>query len=786
MAYEKELRLGLVCYGGSSLCIYMHGITKEINRLISASAARASGNEPATKTERVYAELLDALAGSEADGTDLRVIVDVIAGTSAGGINGIFLGKALAGNKSQDALRELWFDRGDMNELVIGWRRFLGFPLTWKTKAVYLLQRALKRSPLRGDDMARWLHGALVTMDESRPNGSAPASLMPAGHPLDLWVTITDFYGYERLIPLSRPLFAPDSRHRHALNFHYSGNGASEFDDNAGLTFAARTTSCFPAVFPPVNPAALSEAIGAPLDSLLGRSFRIYELSGADPNATYFVDGGVLDNKPFGWAIDTIIHSRPAESEVDRRLLYIEPDPGGLATKQGGADPETLAAALGALTSIPRAEPILDDLLDVQAHNEQVERIRDVIEANFERVGALIEPLVPQDLLAGGPPQQWPWSTWSSEIHELALQNAGMAYSTYLRLKISGVLDGFAQSICGICNYPADSNHGYLVREAVHCWGRRHGLYRGMEREAGAESDDTDAGAPPQPFQPTDEQVKFLQAFDLGFMRRRLRFLIAAFNWWYSCVGVEGFPSRGQLDEGKSVLYGNIAELDALAALQVPDPASGDLRTLVQSTFPAERLLQFLSAHGADGELYAKQQQGALDTLLAQAQDFFANGLRDFAPALIDQLTPITTTWRPERRRDLVVRYLGFPIWDVLLYPIQALSQTGEGDHVDVIRVSPHEATLLPVPQGGKVEGTRVHHFYAFFSRKARENDYLWGRLDAAEQLVRLLLESTGSSEPLETWCKRAFEAVLEEEQTLSEIPDTVAKLRADVAALAA
>jgi patatin-related protein len=780
MAKAKELRLGLVCYGGSSLCIYMHGITKEINRLVSASVSRTNGHPAQTPTERVYGELLDRLADAGPDGTDLRVVVDVIAGTSAGGINGIFLGKALAGNRSQDALRELWFDRGDMNELVIGWRRFLGFPLSWKAKALYLLQRALKRSPLRGDDMARWLHGALATMDESRPNGDAPASLMPTGHPLDLWVTITDFYGYQRLIPLARPEFAPDSRHRHALNFHYSGNGDSEFDDNAGLTFAARTTSCFPAVFPPVNPAALSEAIGAPLDALLSRCFRIYELSGADPNATYFVDGGVLDNKPFGWAIDTIIHSRPAESEVDRRLLYIEPDPGGLATRQGGADPQTLAAALGALTGIPRAEPILDDLLDVQEHNERVERIRDVIEANFARVGALIEPLVPADLLAASAPGEWPWSTWSSKIHELALENAGMAYSTYMRLKISGVLDGFAQSICGICNYPADSNHGYLVRQAVHCWGRRHGLYRGMERQA------SNGNAPASPFEPTNDQVKFLQAFDLGFMRRRLRFLIAAFNWWYRCAGVEGFPSREQLDEGKSLLYGNIAELDALAGLQVPDPAAGELRTLVQSTFPTDRLTEFLAAHGADGERYAQEYTDALDRLLAQAQSYFGGAVHDFAPALIDQLTPITTTWSAERRRDLVVRYLGFPIWDVLLYPIQALSQVGEGDHIDVIRVSPHEATLLPVPEGGKVEGTRVHHFYAFFSRKARENDYLWGRLDAAEQLVRLLLESAGSDEPLGAWCKRAFEAVLDEEKAaLAEIPKTVSGLRASVEALA-
>ena len=34
---EKELRIALVCYGGVSLAVYMHGITKEIWRLARAS-----------------------------------------------------------------------------------------------------------------------------------------------------------------------------------------------------------------------------------------------------------------------------------------------------------------------------------------------------------------------------------------------------------------------------------------------------------------------------------------------------------------------------------------------------------------------------------------------------------------------------------------------------------------------------------------------------------------------------------------------------------------------------
>jgi patatin-related protein len=786
----KELRLGLVCYGGSSLAIYMHGITKEINRLLSASAARADARKATLPSEALYADLLDALANSGPDGTDLRVIVDVIAGTSAGGINGIFLGKAIARNRTQDALRDVWFDRGDMSQLFIGPRKIAGVTIPWKAKIPFLLRHALKRSPLRGDDMSRWLHEALNKMDAAEPTGSA--SLLPPGHPLDLYVTITDFYGYQRLIPLSRPRYAADARHRHALNFHFESGNRDDFTDNAGLAFAARTTSCFPAVFPPVNPASFAETIGASIEPTLQRCFRSYHLGGADPNKTYFIDGGVLDNKPFGWAIDAIIHRRPAEGEVDRRLLYIEPDPGGRTARQGGDDPQTLAAAMGALAGIPRSEPILDDLLTVAEHNDRVSRIRDIIEANFDRVAGIVDGLVPDAVLAGEPPDRWPWADWSRAVNTLALDNAGMSYSTYLRLKVSSVLDGFANSICTVCNYPEDSNHAALVRDTIHSWGRTAGLYSGVERTIDADpcAERRAADAPLTAFQPSEDQIGFLQAFDVGYMRRRLRFVISAFNWWYGCTGTPNFPNREDLDRGKAILYENIATLDALVQLrQTPRETSSDeatqLRRLVLTTFPEAGLQQHIDRDGIDGHAYAASRAAELDTLFEHAQTFLHANLRDFAPSLLSQLTPVTADWHPNRRRDIVVRYLGFPIWDVLLYPIQALGQIGEGDHIDVVRVSPHEATLLPAPAAGKVEGTRVHHFYAFFSREARENDYLWGRLDAAEQLIRLLLETSNSGEPLEAWCKRAFISVLEEEQTsLTTIRQKTAGLRAAIEAL--
>ena len=42
---EKELRLALVCYGGTSVAVCMHGVSKEILKRARASADDQSGTE---------------------------------------------------------------------------------------------------------------------------------------------------------------------------------------------------------------------------------------------------------------------------------------------------------------------------------------------------------------------------------------------------------------------------------------------------------------------------------------------------------------------------------------------------------------------------------------------------------------------------------------------------------------------------------------------------------------------------------------------------------------------
>ena len=56
------------------------------------------------------------LAGNETIRT--RFIVDILSGTSAGGINGIFLAKALANGQSMRGLQDLWIEQGDMKTLI--------------------------------------------------------------------------------------------------------------------------------------------------------------------------------------------------------------------------------------------------------------------------------------------------------------------------------------------------------------------------------------------------------------------------------------------------------------------------------------------------------------------------------------------------------------------------------------------------------------------------------------------------------------------------------------------
>ena len=147
---EKELRIALVCFGGVSLAVYMHGVTKEILKLVRASSAlhaipdravragaaysdRTERAAPGYDTEQVYFELLREIGHR----VELRVIVDIVAGASAGGINGTMLARALAHDLPMEVLRDLWLDNADVSILLAPdaragqWSKWFLRPFLW-------------------------------------------------------------------------------------------------------------------------------------------------------------------------------------------------------------------------------------------------------------------------------------------------------------------------------------------------------------------------------------------------------------------------------------------------------------------------------------------------------------------------------------------------------------------------------------------------------------------------------------------------------------------------------
>src|SRR5829696_7383967 len=128
---EKELRIALVCFGGISLAVYMHGISKEILKLVRASrelhaiadrarrakAAFLDDADPEKReydTESIYFELLREIGRK----IELRVVVDIIAGASAGGINGTLLARALSHDLPFGPMRNLWLYNADVSVVM--------------------------------------------------------------------------------------------------------------------------------------------------------------------------------------------------------------------------------------------------------------------------------------------------------------------------------------------------------------------------------------------------------------------------------------------------------------------------------------------------------------------------------------------------------------------------------------------------------------------------------------------------------------------------------------------
>ena len=312
--HPPELRIALAMRGGVSLAVWMGGACSEIDSLRRA-ASQGSQPEPGTVGD-TYRRLLEAVGYGS-------VAVDVVAGASAGGLNGALMGCSVVhGMRFDEQIRNLWLRLGDLGRL---------------TRPV---SARAEESPLDGDgEFYKPLATTLLDLTEESASRSAKGRRLD----LSLTGTLLDGRASRRHQDLGPAIL--ESQNRARFRFRHlpmperlglEGGGLSDFGMGQGrepalrrLAYAARSTSSFPGAF---EPASVGYAEDSELPDTRPDIPRTHHgvFSESRPSGRarlgrdYVIDGGVLDNIPVAWAIRSIA-AAPADRPVDRWLVYLQP-----------------------------------------------------------------------------------------------------------------------------------------------------------------------------------------------------------------------------------------------------------------------------------------------------------------------------------------------------------------------------------------------------------------------------------------------------------------------------
>lgn len=760
IAATSEVRFAVVLYGGVSLAIYINGVVQELLHLVHATASDGEGNlratDPAAPVEEVYRELGRRRRGKEFfDGVEVtspvstRFVVDTIAGTSAGGINGVFLAKALACDLPLTSLTDLWVREGAIELLIND---------ADSERDLKIHNERPPRSLLSSQRMSYEILTAISEMSTLKADAQPAPS--PYADAIDLFITATDLAGRVDEIPLDDHSGGRvrERVHRAVFHFVYGTPSAigleavnhftAEYD--LMLSFAARATSSFPAAFEPMclddirsAAAAMSngERPGPQVLVPFRPFFRRYPESGY--TAVYFADGGDLDNKPFSPILEALPHRR-ADIPVDRKLLYVEPDPGLPTADDGPAVRPSIVENLAAVVTAPRVENIAGEVEAIRefgrlsrSKQEQYDIVSKALDralAGIDVRGSGQEELrATVSVLTGATPAATAAATVLSHRDDVVerIASGSPTHEAYLAFRESRTASDVAEALARIVYTqvydPGSPVHLALV-EAVRAW---------LAGPAGL------------------SRKEFLRRFDLRFRLDRINFIQAGIRRSMQSVDdqvsfEERRRIRGALDGVYVLLRGGGRRLRTPS----PDhPAHEELGRLRQ-WFGAEPRKD-VTPVGILGDQIAMAAFGAVLAKLADCLALEGSVEQEWSGIGGDN--------------DLVKRWVLFEFYDEAAGTLRdALG--GENDPIEVHRVSPIDATAISGERSqGKLAGSAIHHFGGFFLEDWRRNDILWGRLDGAERIIEAIVpipddEGAASAKECRTvLVGRAHKAILRE-----------------------
>jgi patatin-related protein len=715
---EQELRLALAVRGGASMAVWISGAVAEVERL------RRALDDPERPDPW---GALARIAGYD------EVSVDVLAGTSAGGLNAALLSGSIVYGIPFDAMRGMWVRLADAEAMS------RPVPKLWSPRPL---------SVLDGDGYFRTgIERALV---DNAPRGGASGP----GERAELLLTGT------LLDPVREPHFDgrshPMDQLRRTARFHFHHEGrpgeplsdfgsGKDFPETAlRLAQAARTTSSLPLAFEP----ARVHSSPAPAPAGEPDMFGLFSEVSGDPDRGDFrvVDGGVLDNIPVTAAIGAIARAS-ADRPTERWLLYLNPAPTEEHEPRPG--PLALPVASAALRAKMGQETLRADIGALEAHNEAVERVRLHREALYAElssapqdrwravlarqaeavrdghavVRAQLDARAAHELLTAPPTTDRehllppvvgdPLAGWSAQVRTVLAERL----SAHLReaadpQRVFGDVRALLAEVRECLDWAQDVERWADSAQLQEIGGCKAALYR-------------------------------LQVFGEVLQAH-------ADRYWLQGARLEPLVDTAELDDwADRVLHRRERLQHALPSPVQPllgavlDGVDGGGRFQRPLEEFANELWSIVESSGADA---APQDAGNVDAV-AEARP------------VLHRLAARLAAAAPARAHFERAEQIGYALLErteeraVVLGELAVLTAPldvgrAPGGAINFLRVASDQQSPLPFRALGdhlrtenKVRGSDIGHLGAFLSAKWRANDWMWGRMDAATRLVDLLLD---------------------------------------------
>jgi patatin-related protein len=737
--FRKETRLGLVLYGGVSLAVYMNGVCREFYN--------------ATRGRGIY-KLIKAL-------TDSDIVVDIVSGTSAGGINGVLLSYAVANSYEKIVVDfkefgDIWRESGDINKLLR--------PLKKENNQIDV-NSLLNGEGYYQEELFKAFEKA-GNKQESAPDGEWYSEF----NELDLFITGTDVLGriYQTFDNTGKVIEIKDHRCIFQLKYREDQDVGDPFstkdaDTQKALAKLCRITSCFPLAFPVVPVEIKSDN---KVDNKLqewGKLLRNRLLPQEPPKEgykIYFVDGGVLDNRPFSYTTEAMYY-RTADRPVNRQLFYLDPNPESFVNSSKFTEmeqPTVWEVITGSLISLPRYESIGKDLQQIKDINDKIRRYNLLLKSVDEEVheqtteaknrywrcrlvslrDSILFVIFDNQYFIGKEQEQEELLEKSATLLTQFINNLEEIKNR------EKTLNSLAQNIENLDLQYAIRKHNFLSSQ----------IYSLM---SDAITKDTDNIAKYTELKNLANKITWLLEL-LKVIDQVVKEVIKSEpvrQKFYQLITEEEEDNNQQsVNLKRKKIYDYLLTLLRLIL---------DSQDLADVTVENLKELDFDKIGSIRRQLRDKVKVMDLD------QDWGALTITKGETILekIEQAAAKLLTEQSENIEPAIGKFEKFQLIDQVIYPYQYLSDIQNKNLIKLVRISPNDADKGFGKDKGlkeKLAGDQFRAFGGFFKKSWRSNDILWGRLDGVNRIVDGLL----TSESL-----KAFSGVVSRQIKLEQFPGT-------------